>query len=463
MTASDGEGSDGRGSKRREVRRRVADGSGSGEGGAGADSGAQGFGTQCVHAGARVDPATGARTPIHQTTSYEFDDAEHAAGLYALEGKGDVYSRISNPTVAALERRLADLEGGTGALATASGMAALDSATLVLAEAGENVVSAASIYGGTHAYLAQTASRRGIEARFVDTLDYDAYEAAINEDTAYVHLETIGNPSLVTADIERVGEIAHARGVPLFVDNTFATPQLCRPLEEGADLVWESTTKWLHGSGTTVGGALIDGGTFPWAEYGEKFPEICDNPAFDGLDFTERFGDRAFVEAARQRGTRSLGGAQSPFDAWQTLQGLETLHLRMERHSENALAVARFLEDHPAVAWVVYPGLESHETHANAKRYLESGFGGMIAVGLEGGYEAGKRLCEEVELASFLANVGDAKTLVIHPASTTHAQLNEEEQRASGVTPDLLRLSIGIEDPEDIIEDLQGVLEAEGA
>jgi len=418
------------------------------------------FGTRCVHSGIAPDPATGARAPpLYQTTSYVFDDAAHAASLYALEDDGDVYSRISNPTVAALERRLADLEGGTGALATASGMAALDSATLVLAEAGDNIVSASSIYGGTHAYLTHTAARRGIEARFVPTLEYDEYESAIDENTAYVHIETIGNPSLVTADIERVGEIAHASGVPLFVDNTFATPALCRPLERGADLVWESTTKWLHGSGTTVGGALVDGGTFPWGEYPEKFAEICENAAFGGLDFTERFGDRGFVEAARQRGVRSLGGAQSPFDAWQTLQGLETLHLRMERHSENALAVAEFLEGHPAVAWVAYPGLESHETHANANRYLEGGYGGMIAVGLEGGYEAGKRLCEGTELASFLANVGDAKTLVIHPASTTHAQMTESEQRASGVTPDLVRLSVGIEDPRDIVADIQSVLE----
>ena len=457
MTTSDGE--------------RGGGGSGSSNGNSGAgsdDSGGSdqgrrdehGFGTRCVHSGIVPDPATGARVlPLYQTTSYVFDDAEHAASLYALEADGDVYSRISNPTVAALERRLADLEGGTGALATASGMAALDSATLVLAEAGDNIVSASSIYGGTHAYFTHTAARREIEARFVPTLEYDEYESAIDEDTAYVHVETIGNPSLVTVDIERVGEIAHANGVPLFVDNTFATPALCQPLKHGADLVWESTTKWLHGSGTTVGGALIDGGTFPWSEYPERFAEICENAAFGGLDFTERFGDRGFVEAARQRGVRSLGGAQSPFDAWQTLQGIETLHLRMERHSENALAVAEFLESHPAVAWVSYPGLESHETHANAKRYLAGGFGGMIAVGLEGGYEAGKRLCEETELASFLANVGDAKTLVIHPASTTHAQMSETEQRASGVTPDLVRLSVGIEDPRDIVADIRSVLE----
>ena len=435
------------------------DGGSSRNGSASVGSG-RGFGTRCVHAGTAPDPTTGARVPpLYQTTSYTFEDTEEAAALYALEAEGDVYSRISNPTLAALERRLTDLEGGTGALATASGMAALDCATLVLAAAGDNVVSASSIYGGTHAYLSHTAARRGIDARFVDTLDYGAYEDAIDEDTAYVHIETIGNPSLVTPDVERVAEVAHAAGVPLFVDNTFATPALCRPFEHGADLIWESTTKWLHGSGTTIGGALIDGGTFPWAEYGEKYSEVCANPAFGGLDFTERFGDRAFVEAARQRGVRSLGGAQSPFDAWQTLQGMETLHLRTERHAENALAVAEFLEGHPAVAWVSYPGLESHETHANAERYLEGGFGGMIAVGLEGGYEAGKRLCEETELASFLANVGDAKTLVIHPASTTHAQMSEADQRASGVTPDLVRLSIGIEDVADIVADLDRVLE----
>jgi O-acetylhomoserine (thiol)-lyase len=421
---------------------------------------ARGFGTRCVHAGISPDAETGAAAPpLYQTTSYVFDDAEHAASLYALEGDDDVYSRISNPTVSALEDRLADLEGGVGALATASGMAALDAATLVLAEVGDNVVSAASIYGGTHAYFTHTASRRGIEARFVDTLDIEAYREAIDEETAYVHIETIGNPSLVTPDIEAVSEVAHEAGAPLFVDNTFGTPALCRPLAHGADLIWESTTKWLHGSGTTVGGVLVDGGTFPWA--GSAYSEITANPAFGGLDFTDRFGERAFIEAARQRGVRSLGGSQSPFDAWQTLQGLETLQLRMERHCENALTVAEYLENHPAVAWVAYPGLESHETHANANRYLEGGFGGMLAVGLEGGYEAGKRLCEETDLASFLANVGDAKTLVIHPASTTHAQLTAEEQRASGVSPDLVRVSVGIEDVADIIADFERVLDGE--
>jgi O-acetylhomoserine (thiol)-lyase len=421
----------------------------------------QRFGTRCVHAGQSPDPETGAvAPPLYQTSSYAFDDADYAAGLYALEEEGNVYSRFDNPTVRMLEQRLADLEGGVDAVATGSGMAALDAATLILAEAGDNIVSASSIYGGTHSYFTKTASRRGIEGRFVDTLDYDAYDEAIDEDTAYVHIETIGNPSLVTPDIRAVADVAHDNGVPLFVDNTFATPYLCRPLEHGADLVWESTTKWIHGSGTTIGGILVDGGDFPWAEHAEKYPEIgAENPAF-GKNFVEAFGDRAFTVAARQRAVRSLGDGQAPFDAWETLQGTETLSVRMERHCENATEVAAWLADHDAVSWVTYPGLESHETHENAEQYLEGGYGGMIAFGLEGGFEAGKTVCEETDLAQFIANIGDAKTLIIHPASTTHAQLSEAEQRESGVTPDLVRLSVGIEDARDIIDDLQTGIEA---
>jgi O-acetylhomoserine (thiol)-lyase len=420
----------------------------------------RGFGTRCVHAGGERDPTTGAAsTPIHQTTSYEFEDADTAAGLYALEELDHVYSRISNPTVGVLEDRLAALHGAAGAVATGSGMAAFDAATTVLAGAGDNVVTAASIYGGTHSYLSNTASRRGIEARFVDTLDPDAYAEAIDEDTAYVHCETLANPSLVTPPLSEIADVAHEHGVPLFVDNTFATPALCRPFDHGVDLVWESTTKWIHGSGTTVGGVLLDSGAFPWAEYPEKYPEIAGpNRAFDGVTFAERFGDRAFSLAARHRAVRALGNGQTAFDAWATLQGLQTLHLRMERHCENALAVAEFLDDHPEVAWVTYPGLPDHETHDAATRYLDD-FGGMVAFGLESGYEAGKRLCEAVELAKFLANIGDARTLLIHPASTTHAQLSEAEQRASGVAPDLLRLSVGIEDAADVIDDLDSSIE----
>jgi len=422
-----------------------------------------GFDTLCVHAGAEEsDPETGATaTPIHQTTSYEFDSAEHAADLYALEREGDVYSRISNPTVRALEERLAALEGGTAAVATGSGMAAFDAATSVLASAGDNVVSAASIYGGTHAYLSTVAPRRGIEPRFVDTLDPDAYAAAIDDDTAYVHLETVGNPALVTPDIEAIADVAHDRGVPLFVDNTFATPALCRPLDHGADLVWESTTKWIHGSGTTIGGVLVDGGSFPWSDHPERFPELGgENPAFDGVRFAERFGDRAFAAAVRQRGLRPLGDGQSPFDAWVTAQGCETLGLRMDRHCENAQAVAEFLADHPAVARVTYPGLPEHETHDAASEYLDGGYGGVLTFAPEGGYDAARRIPEVVDLGSFLANVGDAKTLLIHPASTTHAQLSAEEQRESGVHPDMIRVSVGIEDPADVIADLDAALSA---
>jgi O-acetylhomoserine (thiol)-lyase len=417
------------------------------------------FDTRSVHAGQQPDESTGARAPpIYQTTSYVFEDTEHAAELFALEQPGNIYSRIMNPTNATLEERLASLEGGVGALATSSGMAAFDLATFILAEAGDNVVSASALYGGTYTYLTHTVEKRGIETRFVDTLDYEAYEEAIDEDTAYVHLETIGNPALVVPDIERIAEIAHSNDVPLFVDNTFATPYLCRPIEHGADLVWNSTTKWLHGAGSTVGGALIDGGTFDW-EAGD-YPEITEpNPAYHGLNFRETFGEAAFAVAARARGLRDLGNQQSPFDAWVTLQKLESLPLRMQRHCENAQAVAEHLEDHPEVAWINYPGLESHETHELASEYLDGGYGGMITFGLEAGYEAGRRVCEEVELASLLANVGDAKTLIIHPASTTHQQLTDEEKLASGVSDDLVRISVGIEDPADIVEDIDRAIE----
>ncbi|WP_327053299.1 O-acetylhomoserine aminocarboxypropyltransferase/cysteine synthase family protein [Halomicrococcus gelatinilyticus] len=429
-----------------EGRRRAADG--------------PGLGTRSVHAGQESDPATGAvAPPLYQTTSYEFEDADYAADLYALEREGDIYSRISNPTTRMLEERLASLEGGAGAVATASGMAALDALTLVLGEQGDNVVCSTDTYGGTTTYLSANAEKRGVEPRFVDTLDYAAYEDAVDGDTAYVHVETIGNPSLVTPDLERVAEIAHEAGAPLVVDNTFATPALCRPLEHGADVVWNSTTKWIHGSGTTVGGVLVDGGTFDWTDHADAYPELADdNPAYRDTDFARDFADAPLAAASRFRSLRSLGNQQSPFDAWQTLQGLETLPLRMERHCENAAVVAEYLADHDDVAWVAYPGLERHETHENAERYLDD-YGGMVAFGLEAGYEAGKAFCETTELASFLANIGDAKTLVIHPASTTHAQLSPDEQREAGVTPDLVRLSVGIEDPADLLADLDRSIE----
>ncbi|MGM0605425.1 MAG: O-acetylhomoserine aminocarboxypropyltransferase/cysteine synthase family protein [Halobacteriota archaeon] len=422
----------------------------------------QRFDTRSLHAGTDPDPTTGSRAPpIHQTTSYVFEDAADAAEQFALEKPGHIYSRLMNPTVGMLQERLASLEGGVGAVATASGMASFDLATFLLAEAGDNIVSASSLYGGTYTYLTHTVDRRGITTKFVDTLEYDAYAAAIDDDTAFVHLETIGNPALVTPDIERIADIAHENGVPLFVDNTFATPYLCRPLEHGADLVWESTTKWIHGAGSTVGGALVDGGSFPWGEYADEYPEIGQpNPAYHGVNFAETFGDAAFTYAAIARGLRDLGNQQSPFDAWVVLQKSETLPLRMQRHCDNAMAVAEFLEDHPDVSWVTYPGLESHETHEEASAYLEHGYGGMITFGLAGGYEAARGTVESVELASLLANVGDAKTLVIHPASTTHQQLTEDEKLAAGVTDDMVRLSVGIEDPDDVIADLDRAIDA---
>ena len=429
-----------------------------------------GFGTRSVHAGQEPDPATNSRAPpIYQTTSYVFDDADHAAEMFALEdnpmayaaaytGK-NIYSRIMNPTTMMLENRLANLEGGIGCVTTASGMASFDLATFLLAEAGDNVVTSSSLYGGTYTYLEHTAPRRGVESRFVDTLDYEGYKEAIDDDTAYLHVETIGNPSLITPDFERMAEIAHDNEIPLFVDNTFATPYLCNPFEHGADLIWHSTTKWIHGSGTTIGGALVDSGNTPWDEW--DYPEITeDNPAYHGVNFAEEFGDAAFTFAARARGLRDLGNQQSPFDGWVTMQKLETLPLRMEKHSENALEVARWLEGHEEVSWVNYPGLESHETHDNASEYLDGGYGGMITFGLEEGYEAGRGMCNEVELASLLANVGDAKTLIIHPSSTTHQQLTDEEKEASGVTDDLVRLSVGIEDADDIIADLEQAIDA---
>ncbi|GAB3423716.1 O-acetylhomoserine aminocarboxypropyltransferase/cysteine synthase [Haloparvum alkalitolerans] len=422
----------------------------------------QRFATRSLHAGAEPDPTTGSRaTPIHQTTSYAFDDADHAARLFALEEPGNIYSRIMNPTNSVLEERIASLEGGVGAVATSSGMAALNLATFLLASAGDNIVSASSLYGGTYTYLTHSVERRGVTTRFVDTLDVEAYAEAIDEDTAYVHLETIGNPALVTPDIEAIAEVAHEHGAPLLVDNTFATPALCRPLEHGADLVWESTTKWITGNGTTIGGVLVDGGSFPWAEHADDYPEIAaENPAYHGVNFAERFGDAAFTYAAVARGLRDLGNQQSPFDAWQTIQGLNTLPLRMDRHCENAAIVAEFLADHEDVSWVNYPGLSDHETHEAASEYLEGGYGGMITFGLEAGYDAAKATVEHAELASLLANVGDAKTLIIHPASTTHQQLTDAELEAAGVTDDMVRLSVGIEDPEDILADLDAAIAA---
>ncbi|MFB6242454.1 MAG: O-acetylhomoserine aminocarboxypropyltransferase/cysteine synthase family protein, partial [Halobaculum sp.] len=427
------------------------------ENGSGAESGQS---TTAIHAGFDAGPAAGSRSPpIHQSASFAFPSAAEAAATYRLERDRDVYTRISNPTTRALERRLAALAGGTDAVATSSGMAALDALTTVLARAGDNVVASAEMYGGTSSYLARTASRRGVELRTVETTDPEAYAEAVDDRTAYVHVETLANPSLTTPDLEAVADVAHDAAVPLVVDNTFATPALCRPLEHGADVVWSSTTKWLHGAGTTVGGVVVDGGTFPWDHPDADYEELNGpNPAF-GFDFVERFGDTAFAAAVRHRGVRALGDGQSPFDAWQTLQGVSTLPVRMERHCENTRIVAEHLRDHPAVAWVRYPGFEDHPTHDAASEYL-SGFGSVVVFGLDGGYDAGVTFCESVETITFLANIGDTRSLVVHPASTTHAQLDEEEQRAAGVSPDLLRLSVGLEDPSDLIADIDRAIAA---
>ena len=414
--------------------------------------------TRSVHAGHEPD-ATGARAPpIHQTTSYVFPSADEAAARYALDSEADVYSRISNPTVSILEDRLASLEGGVDAVATNAGMGAIDAITTTLAESGRNIVAGAEMYGGTASYFSHIASKRGVGIRTVDALDPEAVADAIDDDTAFVHVETVANPSLVTPDFEELAAVAHESAVPLVVDNTFATPHLCRPIEHGADVVWESTTKWIHGAGTTLGGVVVDGGTFPWDHADANFPELSgENPAY-GFDFTERFGERAFAAAVRQRAVRSCGTGQTAFDAWQTLQGVETLPLRVEKHCQNARALAEALRENPDVAWVSYPGLDDHPTHDAASEYLEGGFGGMLTFGPEGGFDAAKAVCEGVELASFLANVGDAKTLVVHPASTTHAQLDAEEQREAGVAPDMVRVSVGIEDAADIVADFEQAL-----
>ncbi len=419
-----------------------------------------GFGTRCVHAGQEEpDPATGARAPpIYQTSSYVFEDADTAADRYALEDDGNVYSRFDNPTVRMLENRIASLENAVDAVATGSGMAALDAGTFVLAANGDNIVTASSIYGGTHSYFSKAASRRGIETRFVDTLDPDAYAAAIDEDTAYVHFETIGNPSLVVPPMEDIAEVAHDHGVPVFVDNTFGTPALCNPLDHGVDLLWESTTKWIHGSGTTVGGVLVDGGSFPWDEYPEKFPELGgENKAFEELHrgirrprlLRRRPPARPPVAGRRPETVRRLGDASGGRDALPAdgapLRERDDRRTAPRRPPRCRLGhLSRTGESRDP-----RPGTAVPLRRVRRHRHLRTG----------GGYDAGRRFCEETELAQFLANIGDAKTLVIHPASTTHAQLSEEEQRASGVTPDLLRFSVGIEDPEDIIADIDEAIE----
>ncbi|MGB9920358.1 MAG: homocysteine synthase [Moorellales bacterium] len=418
------------------------------------------FATLAVHAGQRPDPTTGARAvPIYQTTSYVFRDAEHAARLFALEESGNIYTRMMNPTTAVFEERMAALEGGVGALATASGHAAITLAICNLARCGEEIVSSHALYGGTYNLFRVTLPKLGINVRFVDPSDPANFARAITPATRALYVETIGNPRLDVPDLACIAEVAHAAGLPLIVDNTFATPYLCRPLEYGADIVIHSATKFIGGHGTSMGGVIVDGGRFDWGN--GRFPDFTEpDPSYHGLRYWATYGNRAYIVKARVQLLRDLGACLSPFNSFLFLQGLETLHLRMERHSQNALAVADYLSHHPAVEWVAYPGLPQHPSHAQARRYLRNGYGAVVTFGIRGGVEAGKRFMESLKLFSLLANVGDAKSLVIHPASTTHQQLSPEAQAAAGIGPELVRLSIGLEDVADLLEDLDQALSA---
>ncbi len=416
--------------------------------------------TIAVHAGQSPDPTTNARAvPIYATTSYVFDDADHAARLFALQEFGNIYTRIMNPTTDVFEKRVAALEGGVGALAFASGQAAETATILNLAKSGENIVSSASLYGGTYNLFQWTLPKLGITTRFVDGSDPSNFAPAIDAHTKAIYLETIGNPRLDVPDIAAIADVAHAHGIPLVIDNTFA-PLLCRPIDHGADIVIHSATKWIGGHGTSIGGVVVDGGTFDWKGSG-RFPDFVEpDPSYHGISYVEAVGNLAFIIKLRVQGLRDTGAALSPFNAFLFLQGLETLPLRIERHAQNALAVARWLERDERITWVSYPGLESHPAHANAARYLAGGFGGVLAFGIRGGREAGRSLINNVKLFSLLANVGDAKSLIIHPATTTHQQLAAEDQLSSGVTEDLVRLSVGIEHIDDILADLDQGLAA---
>jgi O-acetylhomoserine (thiol)-lyase len=424
------------------------------------------FATLAVHAGQSPDAATGARAvPIYQTTSYLFQDADHAGRLFALKEFGNIYTRIMNPTTDVFEKRVAALEGGAAGLAAASGQAAETLTLTTLAAGGDEIISTTSLYGGTYNLFHYTLPRLGIKVKFVDADDFDGLRAAINDKTRAIYTETLGNPKLDVADIEKLASIAHENGLPLVIDNTTASPALLRPIEWGADIVVNSATKFLGGHGTSIGGVIVDAGKFDWAKSG-RFKEFTEpDPSYHGLSYAQAFGPLAFILKARVQGLRDTGAALSPFNAFLLLQGIETLHLRMERHSQNALAVAKHLEQHPGVEWVNYPGLASSKYAARAKKYLPNGQGALITFGIksgktEGAYEAGKKLIDALELFSLVANIGDAKSLVIHPASTTHQQLSVEEQAGTGVTPELVRLSVGIEDIRDILADLDRAIEA---
>ena len=423
--------------------------------------------TLAIHAGQIPDAATGARAlPIYQTTSFVFDSADHAASLFNLQTFGNVYTRLSNPTVAALEERVAALEGGRAALASASGMAAEAMALMTILQQGDHVVAAGALYGGSVTMLAVGLARFGIETTFVDGANVDSFAAAMRPNTRAVFAESLGNPSLTVLDIAAVADVAHAHGVPLVIDNTVPSPFLCNPLRFGADIVVHSATKYLAGHGTTLGGVLVEGGTFPWDN--GKFPGMTEpSPGYHGVRFYETFGDFGFCMRARMETLRVYGAALSPMSAWQILQGMETLHLRMQRHCSNALRVAEFLRSHPRVGWVNYPGLPQHPQHALVKKQMRRvngapGASGLLAFGVQGGVEAGVRFIESAQFMSHLANIGDTRTLIIHPASTTHRQLDAAQQLAAGVRPDMVRISVGIEHIDDILWDIDQALAKTG-
>jgi O-acetylhomoserine (thiol)-lyase len=422
------------------------------------DQRSKGFDTLALHAGHTPDAETGARAvPIWQTTSYVFKDTAHAARLFALEEFGNIYTRIMNPTTDVLEQRVAALEGGPAGLAFSSGMGAISAALLTLCSAGDEIVSTTRLYGGTVTLFTNTLSRMGIQTTWVDSDEPEAFAKAITDRTKVIYLETIGNPKLTIPDLAGIAKVAHAQGIPVMVDNTTPSPALCRPIEYGCDIVAHSLTKYLGGHGNSIGGMLVDSGQFPWDS--GRFSEFVEpDPSYHGLKFYETFGGLTFAVRTRVRLLRDLGACLSPFNAFLILQGVETLSLRMARHSENALAVAQYLEKHSKVDWVLYPGLPSHPSFERAKHYLPRGASGLVGFGIRGGIQAGRAFIETLELISHLANIGDARSLAIHPASTTHQQLSAEEQRAAGVTPDFVRLSIGIETLDDILADLDQAL-----
>ena len=427
------------------------------------DTPAYRLGTQALHAGQVPDPTTTARAvPIYSTTSYVFHDTEHAANLFALREFGNIYTRLMNPTTDVLEKRLAALDGGAAGLAFSSGQAAETAAILTITHAGQNFISANSLYGGTWTLFTQTFAKLGVEVRFFDPKRPEDIGKLVDKNTRAVYLETPGNPKNDVPDYRKITDIAHSHGLPAIIDNTVLTPALFRPIEHGFDIVVYSTTKFIGGHGVHIGGAIVDSGKFPWAKDPQKWPEFtAPDPAYHGMVFEEALrpiGNIAYIIYVRTHWLRDTGATQSPWGSFLTLLGLETLHLRVERHSKNAQAVAEFLEKHPAVAWVNYPGLPSHPDYASAKKYLPDGQGAIVGFGIKGGKEAGTKLINSVKLFSHLANIGDAKSLIIHPATTTHSQLTPEEQAQTGVTPEYVRLSVGIEDVRDIIADLDQAL-----